>query len=174
MHVVDIFALLIPFNLQDLFHVFSRDHPLQKLEQYYKRDNNSTLTPTYASTPVNSRTVSYSTPYSLPFDQDSAIIIFQAQNKLNEFLKVELLFVAAGVKSQEQSILNHYTKNMGVTIAQYKLDNNSDLLKTPSYPAHDFVWLDFLPIQKIEDEDFIDNFRNVSYTRRILLFDRYL
>lgn len=110
MYMVDIFALLIPFNLQDLPHVFSGDHLLQKLEQYYKRDNNGTLTPTYASTPIDSRTLFHSTPYSLPFDQDSAIIIFQAQNKLNEFFKVEFLFVAAGVKSREQNILNHYAK----------------------------------------------------------------
>lgn len=93
-----------------------------------QKNNDSTLTHTCILTSICSRTIPCFTSYSLPFDQDLAIITLRAQDKLNEFFRAKLPFVATGVKSREQNNFNCHTKNINVSMAQYELNKNSGLL----------------------------------------------
>lgn len=78
------------------------------------------------------------------------------------------------VKSWEQSILDRHAHHMGITIAKYKLENDSDLFNLFPYLPHNLNQLDPLPVQEAEDEDFVDNFRSTSFDCCYILFDKYL
>lgn len=68
--------------------------------------------------------------YNLSFNQYLDIITHWTQKELNAAFKAKLLFVINVGKTRKQNVFNHHTKNIGLFMAQYKLENNFGLISS--------------------------------------------